>query len=343
MPEEDAKPLEPPPKAGGYRVLIVGCGDIGSRHLQAVASLPQVQMIEVVDSRTEGLQLGRERLAEVPQCSPGTEFCWLSSLDQANRDGDLCIVATQAQGRCQLVREVAETLGYSSFILEKLAAQSVQEMEDLIQFSRAHGLSAWVNCKSRVYRFHQRAKQRLDPDDPIIFHVVGGNYGIATGGIHHASLFAFYDEAECIKGAGSRIDPVLHRSKRGDALFDLSGSLSGYTQKGSQFMLSYAGDHHNGEHISISTRRYRCIVDHLQRVAFESDEDSGWTWRESPFDGPILISEMTKEFASDILSSGSCKLPTLGESLVAHRFILGELQPHFSRLLGRPLELCPVT
>lgn len=326
-----------------HRVLIVGCGDIGSRHLQAVATLPQVREIEIVDPRPEALQLGRMRLEEIKDKAPGTVYRWLSSLAEASPQGDLCIVATLTEGRCQLVREVTTTLGYTSFLLEKLAAQSVREMEGLIEFSKAQGLSAWVNCKERAYAFHRRAKERLDPNDPIIFNVMGGNHGLANNGIHSADLFTFYDETAWIESAGSRIDPVLHSSKRGSAVFDLSGTLEGYTEKGSRFTLSYAKDHDNWAHMSLGSRRYRCVVDHLQRVAFESDEASGWVWREVPFEGPILISEMTRDFAADILASGSCALPTLEQSLVSHRFILSELQPVFGRLLDRKTDWCPVT
>lgn len=283
------------------------------------------------------------RLAEVSDRQPATEVKWLSSLEDASKGGDLCILATQAQGRCQMVRDVTETLEYSSFLLEKLVAQSVQEMEGLIQYSRAQGLSAWVNCKSRAYEFHQQAKQRLDRDEPVIFNVVGGNDGLATNGIHAADLFAFYDETDWIKSDGSMIDPILHPSKRSNAVFDLSGTLQGHTKKGSRLTISLAADHHNWGHISIGSRQYRCIVDHGQRMAFESDEESGWAWRQAPFAGPILISEMTKDFAADILASGSCALPNLEQSLVAHRFILSELQPHFGRLLDRSTDLCPVT
>ena len=42
----------------GHRILIVGCGELGTRHLQAVASLNEVVEIEVVDPRPEGLELG---------------------------------------------------------------------------------------------------------------------------------------------------------------------------------------------------------------------------------------------------------------------------------------------
>ena len=80
------------------RVLIVGCGEIGSRHLQAIAAVPQVREVEVVEPRPEGLQKGRERVAAVPDRNKGITFRWFRSLDEASRDGDPCIVATQADG-----------------------------------------------------------------------------------------------------------------------------------------------------------------------------------------------------------------------------------------------------
>lgn len=327
--------------AAGVRILIVGCGQLGSRHLQAVASLPQVREIEVVDPRPEALQLGRERLAEVIDRNARITVRWLSALEDVSRGGDLCIVATQAQGRCQVVCQVAETRGHTSFLLEKLVAQSTGEYERLIESCRERGVSAWVNCKMRAYPFHQRAKQRLDPSEPLIFSVTGGNHGLANNGIHATDLFAFYDGASWIEPGGSAIDPMLHQTKRG--LFDLSGTLHGSTKKGSHFTLSFASDHQQSEQIVIMSRRYRCIVDHIQRWAVESDAESGWAWRPVPFEGNLLVSEMTKVFVMDILASGRCKLPTLEESLVAHRFILGALRPHFSRLLEREVEQCPVT
>ena len=326
-----------------HKVLIVGCGELGSRHLQAVASIASVAQIEVVDPRPEALALGQERLAETAQHASPTEVRWLTTLDEASPGEGLCIIATRAENRCQLTKTVAHRLGYRLFLLEKMVGQSVSEVEGLAAYSRSEELSIWTNHKARAYPFHLGVKEKLAFEDPVVFSAVGGNHGLATNGVHAADLFAFYDGSDTIKSAGSHVDPVLHPSKRGGELFDLSGTLMGYTDKGGKFTLSYAADHQNSDQFSISTRRYRCIVDHLQRWAVESAEESSWVWRSIPFEDRVLVSEMTADFASDILVSGSCSLPTLDQSLVAHRFILNELQPHFERLLDRTLDLCPVT
>ncbi len=325
------------------RILIVGCGELGSRHLQAVATLPEVAEIEVVDPRPEGLQLGRERVAEVEERKPSIDYRWLSSIEEAHKGGDLCIVATQADVRCEVVRRVAESLGYNSFLLEKMVAQSVRDYEGLMEFSREKGLSVWVNCKTRAYPFHKRLKSLLDPREPLVLVDVGGNHGLANNGIHVADLFVFYDETDSIKSGGCCVDPVLHPSKRGNGLFELSGLLQGYTQKGSRLTILFARDHVAPDHLSIASSRYRCVVDHMSRWAWESDASTGWEWRPIPFEGNLLVSSMTKQFAADILSSGTCELPNLKECFPAHRFILTELRPHFSKLLKTEVERLPVT
>ncbi len=329
--------------ARGVRILLVGCGELGSRHLQAVAVLPQVTEIEIVDPRGEALDRGRERVREVADRSASTAFRWLASLEEATPEGALCIVATQAHGRCQLVRQIVEQTGYRAFLLEKIVGQSVREIEHLDTVLAARGGRAWVNLKTRAYPIHQHIKAKLERGDPILFHSMGGNHGLANNGVHTADLFVFYDEAGSIEPAGIAVDPALHPSKRGSDLFDLSGTLQGRTAKGSHFVLSYASDHAQSEQIALTTQRYRVIVDHRQRWAVESDASTGWAWKPVPFEGDILVSAMTKTFVTDILTVGRCQLPSLQESLVAHRFILGALQPTFSRLLEQELEACPVT
>ncbi len=329
--------------ADGARVLVIGCGQLGTRHLEAVAALPGVREIEVVDPQPEALALGRARLTEAQGRPASTRVRWLSSIDEASRGGALCIVATWAEGRCRLVREVARRLGYQAFLVEKIVGQSVGELEALLDSCRQGGISVWVNLKTRAYPFHQRVKARLDPGEPILFSAIGGNHGLANNGIHTVDLFVFYDGCEQLTPAGARIDPVLHPSKRGRGLFDLSGTLQAGTERGSHFTLSYAGDHAGSEQIAIATRSYRCIVDHLTRWAVESSAETGWAWRPAPFDDEVLVSQMTRRFVGEILKTGRCELPTLAEALPAHRYLLSELTPHFSRLMERPVELCPIT
>jgi predicted dehydrogenase len=164
-----------------------------------------------------------------------------------------------------------------------------------------------------------------------------------NNGVHAADLFAFYDGTDRIESAGACIDPILHTSKRGNGVFDLSGTLHGYTAKGSHLSISYASQHAGPAHFSIASPRYRAVIDDQMKWFYESTMETGWSWRQVPFEANLMISHMTRHFAADILRSGQCELPTLQECFPAHRFILSELQPHFNKLLNHQSDRCPVT
>lgn len=328
--------------SGKHRVLLIGCGQLGSRHLQAVASLPQVREIEVVDPRPEGLSLGQSRLADLPDLQPHIQLKWLSRLDDASRGGDLCIVATQAEGRAALVEQVA-ALGYRSFLLEKIVTQSLTEYRRLIDLTQDKMFVVYVNCQERTYPFHQYVKSSLDPAEPIVFTAVGGNHGLACNGIHEADLFAFYTGCHAINGAGASVDSVLHKSKRGETIFDLSGVLIGQSANGSRLILAFAGDHNAPYQVTIASQRGRWVADYATGWAWESRPENNWTWHPIEFEGELRVSFTTRLFATQIMGGQKCALPTLAECYPAHHFILSELLPHFNRLLHKDDDRCPVT
>lgn len=331
------------PSSKSADILIVGCGELGSRHLQAVASLPQVNRIEVLDPRPESLQLGRDRLKEISDTNPTAEVSWITTLEDAAKNGGLCIIATQAKGRCELLRSVADTLGYKSFLLEKIADQSLAAIEETVGFCESNGISAWVNCQTRTVPTYQRLKEKLGSSEPIFFNAMGGMQFLATNGIHAADLFAYFDGSSSIDDTNTTIDPILHPSKRSAEQYDLTGTLSGSTSRGSSITISYAQGNLPWGHFSVASGNYRCVVDHMQRWMMETNSESDYKWQQVPFEGSLFVSETSKKIAADILSSSSCELPTLEESLVSHRFILNGLLPSFSKLLNKPLDVCPVS
>ena len=326
-----------------FKILIVGCGELGSRHLQAVCNLPQVKEVMVVDLNSSSLELGKKRLQDITDVSPETSFRWLTSLNEVQSDVDLCIVATLARGRCHLIEEIAQKVNVKKFLVEKIVSQSVLEYENLLRFVESKNLSVWVNCNTRGFDIHRHIKKKIQPGESIIFKSIGGNHGLANNGIHTSDLFLFYDGSEMIESVAQAIDPVLHPSKRGKDYFDLSGTIQGRTKKGNHFSLSFARDHVASEHISIVTKSYRCVVDHLMRWACENEGENAKAWKPIPFEGDIFVSQTTKRFATDILTKGSCKLPTLRECYPAHQFILESLLPHFNQFLKKTDDVCPVT
>ncbi|MDO8505595.1 MAG: hypothetical protein Q7S48_03390 [bacterium] len=323
------------------KILLIGCGQLGSRHLQAVATLREVGEIHVVDPRPESLELARARLREVSDTNPAIVFQWHTEPMACCAGGDLCIVATQAKDRPVLIKRIAARFSYKKFLIEKIVSQSIGEYQDLMEYVKINSLLVWVHCQTRTYGIHRYVKSCLDPVEPITFTEIGGNFGLACNGIHYADLFLFYDGGHAIHGAGAKIDPVLHSSKRGSEVFDLSGSLYGFSDKGSHFILSYAPQHRNSDVVTVSSSKGKFIIDIIAQSGFEWKEDTGW--KPIPIMESDLVSYTSKRIVADILSGRESGLPTLEECFPAHRYILSELLPHFNLLLGTSNTYCPVT
>ncbi len=325
------------------RILLVGCGQLGSRHLQGVSRLADVAEVVVIDTDPAALSLGRARIAEVPDRNESIRYEWLEGLSGVSGEVDLCVVATLSMGRPELIERVAHATGCRIYLTEKVVAQSVAEYERLLGFAASEGLSVWVNCKTRAYGIHGYFKSKIEAGSPIAFSHHGGNHGLGNNGVHSADLFAFYTGCSSIDVRASQVDPILHPSKRGADYFDLSGTLFGVADDSSTYTLSFARTPEACEHIAVLGSGCRFFVDNMQRYALESYAADGWVWRPVPVEEDWLVSSMTTRFASDILSKGRCDLPTLDECYVSHRFILNALLPHFRSLIAEDLEQCPIT
>ena len=327
----------------GRRIFLIGCGEIGSRHLQALVGLENVSQITIIDKNEDSLKLGQLRLNECRSVNKSIRFQWLKNITKECQGGDLCIVATQAQGRCALIKNIAENYQCRYFLIEKIVAQSIPEYSDLKVFSSDHDLKIWVNCKNRAYAVHKFIKSRLVAGEPIYFSDCGGNQGLANNGVHAADLFVYYDNATSLKGEVCRIDPILHPSKRGKDIFDLSGTLHVSSEKGNSCVISFAQGRIDPDVLTIITPRHRFVVDHLKKFAYQSSHETDWQWKPFPMEENVFISHMTTQFAHDILTKGTCDLPTLEECYPAHKFILETLLPHFNRLMKTNNDFCPVT
>ncbi len=325
------------------KLLIVGCGELGSRHLQAAASLKGIGEIHIIDSNEQALAIGKSRITEISDLNRDIKFFWWNSFKKEASNGDCCVVATLSKGRGALVKKIVNELNYRTFLIEKVVEQSLTEYQSLMDFCHQHKVNVWVNCKTRAYAIHEYVKSKLDPNIPVIFTRIDGNEGLGTNGIHAADLFCFYTGAKEIIPTGQRIDAVLHPSKRGKDIYDLSGSLCATTARGDDFFLSHAKDYNSADSISIMSSQGRFLVDHVKDFALESYPQDGWQWHALENKENRKVSHMSKVFIDDILRKSQCALPTLEQCFVAHQYICLQLQPHFNSLLKQNLDYCPIT
>ncbi|WP_162047622.1 Gfo/Idh/MocA family oxidoreductase [Vibrio taketomensis] len=98
---------------------MIGAGQLGSRHLQALAQLDDQFSVYVLDPSERSLEVAQLRYQEVVQeISP--DVTYLSDIDNiAGMNIDVCIVATNADIRLGVIKQLVDKLKVKHLILEK--------------------------------------------------------------------------------------------------------------------------------------------------------------------------------------------------------------------------------
>lgn len=314
-------------------LLLVGAGQLGSRYLQGLSCIDRHLKITVADPASASLDLARQRLNEAsPTCSHEVQFT--TSLCEAPKHLDLVVVATPAHCRADVVAAITARHEVSAWILEKVLAQSAQQVEQIEKCLEGH-TQVWVNTPRRLMAWHQAIKKRLSADDLSTLRVrmSAGDWGLACNAIHFVDLVSWWTDA--------KVDGV-----DGSALSDWRPSKrSGFQEVFGTLLVNFS----NGSSLELSCN----LSDAPPRIEVETPEGI-WMIEEAAGKavGPSgqeiagqlsFQSALTAPLVEQILTSGRCDLPSLTDSTAQHRPFLEALLKHWNHTQSREDLAVPIT
>ena len=133
------------------RLLVVGAGSIGERHIRAFAKFPGIR-ISVVESR-------EERRREVAGRNPRAAF--FRSLDDVSIEGhDAALIATPADSHVPIGLRCAA--GSLHLLVEKPIAVEEAQARMLVEDCRARGLTLAVGYTLRAHPVYRKAREVIE-------------------------------------------------------------------------------------------------------------------------------------------------------------------------------------
>ena len=128
-------------------LLIVGGGDLGSRHLQGLAQLSNPATIDVYDPSTFSLKRCAQRVAEISsKCVSIHNIRYCTSPSDLDTNYDLAINAVTSKHRLASLCDAGE---YSrNWILEKILTQNSSDLATLCHLLDGCA-NVWVNHMMR--------------------------------------------------------------------------------------------------------------------------------------------------------------------------------------------------
>jgi hypothetical protein len=322
-------------------ITIVGAGQIGSRHLQALCQLKKPTRIDLVDPSEESLQKAQERYEEViPFNKQGIKLWCHKSLDDLPEILDLVIVATNSIVREKVIRDVVEKRSVKNLILEKVLFQRARQYIAVKKILEESSIPTWVNCWMRTTGLCKQIKSALNLNNAIHVKVEGSQWRMGTSSIHFMDLFSYFTEYNDFKFTDIQLSNEITESRH-KGYKEFSGQMIGQNSRGDTLNLICRGPENELPTVEIvnSRNRYK-IIGLAGKVGFESSNDLANRIVETTLP---YQSQLTHHWVEDILFRDTCDLPTYTESIPLHQELIRVLSKHFKKITGKGGDACPIT
>jgi hypothetical protein len=315
-------------------ILLVGCGNIGVRHLQALLKIQKNLNINIVEPNINSQKLAKSIIYKEKINIPST-INWFQNIFEIKNKNDLVIIATNSKGRYDLISTLLEQ-GHKRFIVEKMVCQSNSEYLKLLSKSKKNNAKFWVNTPRRYFESYQKIKNFFTTKE-LFLTVDAGNIGLGSNAIHMLDLFCWFIDDYDIILNGDLLDDKILLNKRGDDFVEFSGTIVGQSKNGMSISITF----HANQNIPLTLS---FIGQNMKIILNETDSKLLFTNTKKKFNFKTnFVSSITNTIAQDILKKDSCLLPTLENSYYVHSQLFKIFNKHLKKSNHIKSKFCPIT
>lgn len=319
--------------------LIIGAGNLGSRHLQGLLKVALPQVIYVVDPSREALETSSSRAQEVEN---NHELIYRSNWEQLPSEFDFVIVATGANVRSRVVTKLLRNFKVKNLVLEKILFQDLNSFSEIGKLIKKTNTPTWVNHPRRMFNHYKEIKRLISrKGDKASFQVYGGNWGLACNGLHFIDIFGFLSDSQLKWIDFGGVEKVI-KSKRLNNI-EFIGSIKGEMEDGSDFKISSIDGPYSDISVCVFTKSSRWIIQEgtAQKVIYLDGKDN---YNESITSFKTEFqSSLTTQIVNNCLSNKKITLPNYFEASRAHIPFIKNALDAYINITGVETAIIPIT
>lgn len=321
--------------------LLIGAGQIGSRHLQGMLRSTQVQEIFVLDPNEQSLAVSKQRADEIIHRNI---VHYITDWEKVPGDISIAIVATGAMNRERIIEQLLTKYNVQFLILEKILFQTLEAYDNIEGLLKSTSVKTWVNHPQLLFPHYIGQKEQLEMESPgsIGFQVFGSNWGLACNTLHYLELFQYLSGSRISTINTSMLDEEVLPSKR-QGYIEFTGTLFGSLQNGNFFSITSVNAEPGSITVHIQTPDSRIIVQEdgaSNRVVM--NKKTGYMPIVETIH-PVYQSTLTGILVDELIAKGNIGLPTFEQASFTHRKFISELLNKYSQITGKTETVCPIT
>lgn len=318
--------------------LIIGAGQLGSRHLQGLLKWKGFQTIFVVDPSDDSLDIAKTRASEIEHTH---NIIFSSGWDELPQTLDFVIVATSANVRKEILLYLLNNYRVSSLLLEKVLFQSIDDYHLIQNLIEKKGVKVWVNHPRRLFDHYKKLKKTLENNrSQTIFSVIGIDWGLGCNALHYIDIFSFLSNSYVASIDVDWLNPRILPSKR-KGFIEFTGVLKGTLETGDHFIIGSLEGSPSPITVNITNNIGRWMIQEgntSQLVDLNDGDSIKSVILNAPFQ-----SDLTTGIADSIFQLQEPALPTYVEAARNHIPFIESLLEKFNRINNTSSNYLPIT
>jgi|APSaa5957512535_1039671.scaffolds.fasta_scaffold26268_2 hypothetical protein len=323
-------------------ILLVGCGEIGSRHLQALAKMEIPVRIWAIDPSSISLKTAKVRFEEIPINENIQSIKFESEIPENLGNIDLCIISTTSKIRFFVFKQIIEKVFCKNIIFEKILFQIEEQYIETGRIIEEEKIKCWVNNFRREEKYWNNVKKYFVNKGNFRLYYGKSDWRLCTNAIHIMDLIEWLSNEKIVEVDGSSLDDEIYESKR-SGFIELTGKITGKTSNKGTFELHAIKNIQDNEvEFKISNQDTRLFVNEAKGEGILMRGGNNWKPEKHRFQIRFQ-SDRTQEIVKSILETGDCNLPTFNESANTHKPLLKSIIKHLNKISNSKYDSCPIT
>lgn len=319
-------------------IAIIGCGNLGRRHLQAAVKCTYPIDIYVYDINTDVFKLADD-IVKNEEKNPETTVNYITSLEQLPRELFTVVVASSANGRAETVKALLNNSEVAYLILEKVLFQKYEDYDEIEKLLEEKRVTAYVNCPRRYFDIYHTLKELLNGKE-FKTYISGSNWGLGCNFIHMLDMISFIAGIKDLHVDISKLDDNVIESKRA-GYKEITGTITGSIGTCKEFSVSSYADKDADFTIYFESENERILLLESLKTCYIIGESTSWKMEKKNFD-ILYQSGLTNKYIESMIESKSCQLTSYKESALLHKAFIKPLTDFFAER-GVKNRLCPIT
>lgn len=165
-----------------FNILIVGCGNIGKRHLFSSLKLKKKINIQVLENNLKQIKISKKINKNFDN--------YIKNFESINKNTNLVLCATKAFKRDKIIKKILNFCTPEYMIIEKFPFQNIIIYNKMIKFLKNKKIKVWVNFPFRYQDYYKYIIKNILKKNSILSCIISLSKtdDLFSSGIHFLDL-----------------------------------------------------------------------------------------------------------------------------------------------------------